>query len=365
MLDPNTRHALVFLRYGIGDVVMELPALWALRQALPRANLTTVGAFPAIQLLEGSGLPDERIDLRAWGLSHRWDAGTPEAIAAFRAWFVGERFELVFDVHHAPLCLARTIWELGITTLETVEEAEAMMLLEGGNGVAAVARAAFVGWGLEELPTATPHIVPLGEHVEAARGFLANRGIDDGKPFAVSPVASLDLKRWPLDQLATVVDHLTCWQPGPVLVFCGPQMEAGEELRARVRDPERLHLVGPLHLLVVAALLARCRAVVSNDTGLMHMAAAVGTPTLAIFGPTRAAIYRPPGDHVISVEPEMLSCPYRETASLHPPRCFAAGRCLVGPTGCISATPVAAVIERLRELLAITEILQPIEVSIG
>ena len=50
-MDYEARRILVCLRYGIGDVVMELPVLDALRSALPRAHITALGAYPAIELV--------------------------------------------------------------------------------------------------------------------------------------------------------------------------------------------------------------------------------------------------------------------------------------------------------------------------
>jgi hypothetical protein len=55
----DARNLLVCLRYGIGDVVMQFPMLDALRRAVRHARITAVGAHPAIELLENSGLVDE------------------------------------------------------------------------------------------------------------------------------------------------------------------------------------------------------------------------------------------------------------------------------------------------------------------
>ena len=59
--------------------------------------------------------------------------------------------------------------------------------------------------------------------------------------------------------------------------------------------PEALDLTGRLQLPEVAAVMARCALFVGNDSGLMHLAAAAGTPTLGLFGPTPASEYGPIG----------------------------------------------------------------------
>ena len=85
--------------------------------------------------------------------------------------------------------------------------------------------------------------------------------------------------------------------PGAVpVVFAGP----GEAERAMAELllaalPDAIDLVGRLSLPEVAACLARCALFVGNDSGLMHLAAAAGAPTLGLFGPTPAEEYAPAG----------------------------------------------------------------------
>ena len=65
--------------------------------------------------------------------------------------------------------------------------------------------------------------------------------------------------------------------------------------------PRALDLVGKIHLLTVAAVIKRCALFIGNDTGLMHLAAATGTPTLGFFGPSPIDQYAPWGPHTAVV----------------------------------------------------------------
>jgi ADP-heptose:LPS heptosyltransferase len=76
--------------------------------------------------------------------------------------------------------------------------------------------------------------------------------------------------------------------------------QANPLLRAIPRE-RRIDLVGRIDLLTAAACLARARLFVGNDSGLMHMAAAMGTPTLGLFGPSKTALYAPWGPHAAFV----------------------------------------------------------------
>ena len=85
-------------------------------------------------------------------------------------------------------------------------------------------------------------------------------------------------------------------------MFGGPgeQALAAPVLEALPVD-RRVDLVGNRDLLTVAELLARCDLVVSNDSGLMHLAAATGAPTLGLFGPSRVEHYAPWGPRAAAV----------------------------------------------------------------
>ena len=126
-----------------------------------------------------------------------------------------------------------------------------------------------------------------------------------GRPFiGLGPTANWGPKVWPADRYAALFDALA---NGPLsgavpAVFAGP----GEVERAMADPlltalPEAVDLVGRLTLPEVAACLARCALFVGNDSGLMHLAAAAGTPTLGLFGPTPAHEYAPAGPRAAAV----------------------------------------------------------------
>jgi ADP-heptose:LPS heptosyltransferase len=106
---------------------------------------------------------------------------------------------------------------------------------------------------------------------------------------------------------------------------------------------------GTRHLKQVAALLSRCGLLLCNDTGLMHLSAAVGTPPVAIFGPTSPAIYAPRSAFPVGGRDPECSC--RRTDQLGPPECVASGRCLRGTRPCIEQVSVDEVVAALERAL--------------
>lgn len=127
----------------------------------------------------------------------------------------------------------------------------------------------------------------------------AARLLSPGTPIiALGPTANWPGKIWPAERFAELFAVLsTSVLPGArAAVFAGP----GEAEHARAAPllallPDAIDLCGRLTLYEAAACLGRAALFIGNDSGLMHIAAAAGTPTLGLFGPTPATEYAPAG----------------------------------------------------------------------
>lgn len=119
----------------------------------------------------------------------------------------------------------------------------------------------------------------------------------DRPVIALAPTANWAPKVWPAERFAALFRALAEDLPGAVpAVFGGPgAVERAMAAPLLAALPEAIDLVGTLALPEVAACLARAALFVGNDSGLMHLAAAAGAPTLGLFGPTNAAEYAPAG----------------------------------------------------------------------
>lgn len=348
----SARRILLCLRYGIGDVVMELPVLDALRHAVRQAHLTVLGASPAVGLLIGDARVDEVVSIAQWGLEHRWDEGTPETRTELADWLRRQAFDLVLDAHHAAIAVGKMAWGLGIRTVESDEGAEAAAVAAGFGAVAAIKASVREGWGLVVPDESLPYL-PLTDGEQAAAAALLDRwGVETNPaPIGLLPVASLPMKRWPVDRFATVADRLAIESGRPVLLFGGPEVDEADDVMGLMRYGDRAIRVGAAPLRLTAALLARCALVLGNDTGLLHLAATVGTPVVGIFGPSVPEIYRPPFPWTRTVGGRDIDCPHRNTRSLHPPGCWASSHCLIANHSCVDRVSVDDVIDAARAML--------------
>ena len=142
-----------------------------------------------------------------------------------------------------------------------------------------------------------PKLWTLSSHEAAAAGLIPN-----GPVLAIGPTANWIGKTWRAERFAQVVERLT--QPGGILpgasvaVFGAPsEREAARPVLEAIPPARRIDLVGTVDLLTATACLRRCALYIGNDSGLMHLAAAAGIPTLGLFGPSRPENYAPWGPH--------------------------------------------------------------------
>jgi ADP-heptose:LPS heptosyltransferase len=164
------------------------------------------------------------------------------------------------------------------------------------------------------LPPWLPPGPPVGRQAAPPTAFSI--GPRSGPPLvALAPTANWTQKVWPPERFVALFHALASGPlPGAVpLILAGPGA-AERAMAAPVLDalPEAIDLVGRLSLPEVAACLARAALFVGHDSGLMHLAAAAGAPTLGLFGPTPADEYAPAGRHsavVIAMGREMADLP--------------------------------------------------------
>lgn len=135
----------------------------------------------------------------------------------------------------------------------------------------------------------------------------AEKLVPDGPPvLALAPTANWPGKQWPADRYVALIKRLTGAKgvlPGARLAVLSAPDERRDALEVLDAVParRRIDLAGTVDLLTAYACLRRCALFVGNDSGLMHLAAASGTPTLGLFGPSKDEHYAPWGDRTAVV----------------------------------------------------------------
>ena len=329
---------------SLGDVVHGLPTLQALRRRFPSAEMHWLVKREWAGILE-----------RAEGLHRIWTVargvgGWLSVVPDLRA----ERFDVVLDLQ-GLFRSAALAWLTGcprrigfangregsplfytdrvpVPTPE-MHAVDRYLLLSARAGVPVPDKVEF-----RLCPTAADR-----EHINA---LLRRHGIMPGTVWiAVNPVARWVTKRWPLGYFAQVADAIQNSGLGRVVLIGSESDRAATETVKQAMRSIPLDLTGSVSLTHLPALLASPALLITNDSGPMHVAAAVGTPVVALFGPTSAARTGPyGGDHTVLTS----DVPCRPCLSRH---CQQADP-LVCLTSITSETVVAAVRQRLPQRLA-------------
>ena len=161
--------------------------------------------------------------------------------------------------------------------------------------------ASFARWyGCDQVPS--PRVWTDEHHRQDARELVPQQG----PVLGLAPTANGLAKVWPWKNFVSLATRLTSPEgalAGARIVIVGGPGEhhlTGPIVEALPRD-RTIDLTGRLHLLTVAEVLRRCNVVVANDSGLMHLAAAGGVPTVGLFGPSPVENYAPWGRHTAVV----------------------------------------------------------------
>ena len=257
----------------IGDFILTSGLLRNILETYPQSRITLAVGAPCLPLTRH--IPNiERIipiQKRPWNL-HWWDLWKEVS---------GERWDLVIDLRDSIISRAvradkiyRRLRPIG---RHRVEEAARVLGL---------------------VPAPAPKIWISDEERAYARTLLPA-----GRPlFALGPGANYAPKCWPAINFGELAARLTgrdgALENAHVIVLGAPNETGLAAMIGAALPKERfIDLTSRANLLQTAAILEHCALFIGNDSGQMHIAAAMGTPTLGLFGPTRAELYRPWGEN--------------------------------------------------------------------
>jgi lipopolysaccharide heptosyltransferase II len=141
----------------------------------------------------------------------------------------------------------------------------------------------------------------------------------NGPAIAINPMAKWQTKLWPSERFARLADRLITQYRATVFFTGGPEDQPVIDKIQKSMRSDSVNLAGQTSLMELAALYQDMACVISTDTGPMHIAAAVETPTAALFGPTADWRTGPFGDghRIVSANPQCRPCFKRSCETTH------------------------------------------------
>ncbi len=345
----DVRRILVIRLRSIGDTVLATPVLTTLRRELPQAEIDIAleeWVAPLLEGFEGVGIQsigaDAAARLRAAARlkKRRYDAVinlhggstsstlTAATLAKYRLGFSHYRFPRTYThLYGSPADL----W--GTAELHSVEQQLALIGLAG-----------------IEVDRAEPTTLPVNAEAEAS---IATRIGSKERLALLHPAAAYETKQWPAANFARVAEHLASL--GFRVAAVAARNEA--ETLASVQQAANcvIQAFDDLTLPEVTALARRADVFVGNDSGIAHIAAAVGTPSVVIFGSSNRVHWRPwtqAPNEIVFEEFACQPCPGDRCREYGEPRC-------------ILTIPVHRVLSAIDRITAAGEADAPVRINIA
>jgi len=264
----------------IGDVLLNLPTIEVVKEKIPRAHFTVMTSPQLVDLLRNQPVFDEVINydlyknrtFKLWFflLKRRFDLClimNPQKKFHILSFLSLIPYRCGYDRKFGKLLNLRKKDEKAFGTRHEIEYN--LDLLET--------------LGLSYSPSSVRfHLNVNLEHEKKIRTLLVSLFQNENTPFiTIHPFASVPHKEWPFERYVELTQKIKETYPNLKMVFVG-QNNAKQKIKL---PQETYNLINDLDLDDLAALLKRARALISTDSGPLHIAAGVGTRTIALFGP--------------------------------------------------------------------------------
>ncbi len=316
------RRVLVIRLRSIGDTVLSTPSLIALKRFLPNARVDILLEDWVAPVLTGFDSVDEILTV---GNSLASRAATAREIRR-------RRYDVVFNIHGGTtatffVAASRARYRVGYQNYQysflynrrLTSPFEFWKRDRAHSAEQQLALLGFVGVPVSDLPRSRLAVDPSA--VETLRDKFQT---SDAGPFAMlHPTAAFETKTWPIEYFAKVAEYFAVLGLRVVGVAAEHEREALDRLRSHASVP--IDVFANLSLPEITALASKATIFVGNDSGIAHIAAAVQTPTVVVFGSSNRDHWRPwtdaPNEIVFSSLP-CQPCPGHECLEFGEPRCI-------------------------------------------
>ena len=282
--DHSVSSILLITLSCIGDVVLTTPVMRALKETYPAAKLTVVAGPTASPILGRHEWVDRLVIFDNKG-KQKGAKGAVALALSLRA----HKYDIVVDLRNSMI-------PYFVRARRRITSHKAHLANQNNLSRHAIDRHLDVLESAGMIVTGRDMKITIPDDVDAkVAAFMRERNLSGPGLVAVSPGAGSSYKLYPMEKYAAVLESL-CKAGDFKFVAVGSNVDFKVcEYLAESIGPRVANVAGQLDILELAALLRRCDALIANDSGPMHIGAAVGVPTVGVFGPTNAERYGPRG----------------------------------------------------------------------
>lgn len=303
----RVRKVLLIRLRSIGDTVLSTPSLFALKRFVPHAEIDILVEDWVAPILQNHPHATNIVVLERGGMGPR--LRTARQIRA-------ARYDVVYNLHGGTTAtfLTRATGarhRVGYKTYQYAQlhnhQSPSASLLWGQQTTHSVEQQlALLGWtGVPVTDRPRTHLAVTSEAARSISRRLADAALDDRKIALIHPAAAFETKQWAVQNFARVAESLAARGFTSVAIAAPRERTILDALAA---EASVRIITFELSLPEVAALAARSQLFVGNDSGIAHIAAAVGTPSVVIFGSSNVAHWRPWNKAAAEVVREEMPC---------------------------------------------------------
>ncbi len=292
---PEVQSILVIHQGALGDFILALPVFKSIRKAFPGAKCFFMGYPRILQLAEGRFYAEQVFSIDQKGMA---------------TFFVGEgaldrTLSQFFSAFELIVIFGKDAEGPLIKNLKKVSEGRMLHIhsLPHWDGRVHLSDYLLNQLSRYDIPPSEPnpqlHLNESDRHW--GKQFWMEKGVspeERNQIIILHPGSGSRKKVWPLKKFLALFRQLDNRFRRKFLVVLGPAEGAETQQAFRELESSRVILARGLSLVQLASVMEGGRLFIGNDSGISHMAAALGLPTLAIFGPTDHRVWSPRGEHV-------------------------------------------------------------------
>jgi len=312
----------------IGDSVMSVPALRRLREGCPESEITLAAPSWAAGIYHDADFIDHLFTLDEPGHSPKVVAGQAAALRKHRfdaAVLFTNSFSTALVIRAAgiPVRVGYAAEGRGILLSNTVKKPEWKDRRHESFYYVNLVDEALAALDLPGVESDLDPAIPVSsERRMEARAALERFGVGNHEAFAVFGAGSTNsrAKRWPSENFSALAEALS-GELGFRIVLVGSKDEKDvAESLVGITAADIVDITGKTSLAEAVSIISEASVMVCNDMGLAHVSAAVGTPTVTIFGPTNPLTTSPIGAEIVREQVECSPCMLRDCPIDH--RCM-------------------------------------------
>lgn len=291
-LKNDFKRILIVRTDRIGDVLLSTPVIKALRAAYPQAYIAMMVSPYAKEIVDGNPFLDDVVIYDKDGKHKSWKRSFRFALNLKK-----KKFDLCLVLHPTNRVHLITYFA-GIRKRVGYDRKLGFLLSDKVVHKKQTGQFHELEYNLELVnylgiePRDKTLYMPIKKESELfIEGLLKRKGVNkDDRLLAIHPAASCISKIWPAERFALVADKLAEKYGFKILLIAGPKdLKVAEEVANKIHRLA-INLAGKTSVSQLASLLKRCALFISNDSGPVHVASAVNTPVISIFGRNQAGL---------------------------------------------------------------------------